>query len=236
MGMTGRLAAAALCGVAGMVAAGAAQAQWYGRVDLGWSDTTNADFADKDFALDGAICADLACTTAGKLQDLGSTFVAGAGVGYRFNRSLRGDVVLGFRHGYQLRGSDALGTQFSADVKSTALMVNAYWDFHLANKWMPYIGAGVGATQNEVKPISINNGGLVFGLPGGKTNDTAVALMAGLAIPMATFTFDFGYRYFDLGKIETNAGAVTFGSQPVGTYSGAIGNLRAHEIVVTIRF
>lgn len=218
----------------------AALAQTYWRVDTGYSWSRDADIRDKNFALDGVICGDPACTVGGKLDDVDNSWILGAGVGYRFNPNVRGDVTLGYRGGYNINGTD-LGvppTTFSGDVSSTALMLNGYYDFQPLTWGTPYIGAGIGWARNKVDSITGTILGFSATVPGGTKTDFAWALMAGVSFRLnPTVTLEVGYRYIDLGKIETDFGPVTtVPAFPGLTYSGASGKLKAHELTVGLRF
>jgi len=217
-----------------------AQAQMYWRLDLGWSKTNDAEFKDKNFAADVVICGDLACNTPGKLNDVGDSYVLGGGIGYRFSPNVRGDVTLGYRGDYSLTGTDGGGAQFKSDITSMVVMANGYYDFS-AGGVRPYIGAGIGWAQNEMDPVVQTFPGGSITTPGGKKSGTAFALMAGVGIPVSGWVLDIGYRYIDLGKIESGSGtaSATFTGVPGAIpfpYSGAEGKLTAHEITVGVRF
>jgi opacity protein-like surface antigen len=226
----------ALVAAAG-IAAGAAQAQLYWRVDSGYSWSKDAGISDKNFPLNGIICGNAACTVPGQLNDLDNSLILGAGVGYRFDPNLRGDVTLGYRGYYKLRGVDAgvPATSFSADVKSWLGLLNGYYDFPVGGSWMPYLGAGIGFARNKVDSVTGTGGGITASVPGGTKTEFAWALMAGVSYPLnAGMTLDIGYRYLDAGRAETDFGAVS--PAVFGTYSGASGKLRAHELAVGLRF
>jgi opacity protein-like surface antigen len=218
-----------------------AQAQMYWRVDLGWSKANDADFKDKNFAADALICGDLLCSTPGKVDDAGDSYVLGAGIGYRFNPNMRGDVTVSYRGGYGLSGTDGGGAQVKSDITSLAFMANAYYDFSTGGV-RPYVGAGLGWAQNDMDPVTVSLPTVVFTLPGGKKSGAAFALMAGVAIPVSGWMLDIGYRYIDLGKIEAGSGTatVTVTAVPGGSvsfpYSGAEGKLTAHELTLGLRF
>jgi len=234
------LAASALM----LTAAGAAQAQLYGRVDLGYSSSTSADIQDNNFALDGVICGDAACTTPGKITDVGSAFLIGGGVGWRFNPNFRLDGTVGYRGGYKVDASvpDGLGgaNSIKSDVTSWNVMLNGYYDFTVS--WgKPYLGAGIGWASNKVDDIMVTNAafpGIALSAPGGTKSGFAWALMGGVGIPLsAALTLDLGVRYTDLGKLATNVGPILVNGTPTGfTYSGASGHLRAWELLVGLRF
>jgi opacity protein-like surface antigen len=48
-------------------------------------------------------------------------------------------------------------------------------------------------------------------------------------------TLDFGYRYVDLGRFDTSAGAATL-TGAAAPYAGATGKLRVNELVVGVRW
>jgi len=227
-----------------LTAAGAAQAQLYGRVDLGYSSSTSADIQDNNFALDGVICGDAACTTPGKITDVGSAFLVGGGVGWRFNPNFRIDGTVAYRGGYKVDASvpDGFGAtnNIKSDVTSWNLMLNGYYDFALT--WgKPYLGAGIGWASNKVDDIMVTNAafpGIALSAPGGTKSGVAWALMGGVGIPLsAALTLDLGVRYTDLGKLATNVGPILVNGTPTGfTYSGASGHLRAWELLVGLRF
>jgi opacity protein-like surface antigen len=174
----------------------------------------------------------------GKLKDVGTAFVLGAGVGQRFTSVLRGDVTLGYR-GYKLDAMDGAGSNFKGNLKSLALMVNAYYENDApSGSWKPYIGAGLGMAQNKFDAFSgSNSAGDTFAGSGGETKTgLAWGLMAGFEVLMSkTYTLDFGYRYIDLGKIEIPAGTLDAEGIPV-SYDGAAGKLKAHELFIGVRF
>jgi opacity protein-like surface antigen len=223
-----------------LAAAGTAQAQIYWRLDTGYSISTGADIRDKNYAANQVINGDPVANVPGKLKDVGPAFVLGTGVGTRFTPVLRGDVTLGYR-GYKLDSTDGADSNFKADLKSLALMVNAYYENDSASgSWKPYIGAGFGVAQNRFGDFTgTNSAGGTFTGPGATKTGLAWALMAGFAVPISKVRMlDFGYRYIDLGKIETIAGTIIdSGGNPVTTtFDGLTGKLRAHELFVGVRF
>jgi opacity protein-like surface antigen len=224
-----------------LAAAGAVQAQLYYRVDTGYSKSLNADFKDQDPDLP-QICADAPCTTPGTLEKaVGSSVILSAGVGRRFNPNMRADVTLGYRGGYKLDDTEksVLTSHFKADAKSLALMANVYRDFPLA-AWTPYAGAGLGVALNKIGTISLSledGSGSTGTAPGGTKTGLAFALMAGAGIRLGRLTLDVGYRFIDLGKIESGAGDIIIdGVVLTPPYAGVTGKLRAHELTVGLRF
>jgi len=219
------------------VASNLAEAQIYWRADAGYSWSMNADIHDKNFTPGGlGICGDLACSTPGKLSDAGGSGLLGAGVGWHLSQNFRVDGTATYRGWYSLDETDGAGTHFKSDVKSWSVMANGYYDFPLA--WGgSYVGAGIGWAQNKVASGTASNSGITFDAPGGTSSGFAWSLMAGVGVPVSsTLIADFGLRYIDLGKVETDAGNISLGGVPVYNYSGAEGNARAWEVTVGLRF
>ena len=216
-----------------------AQAQPYGRLDVGFSSAQDAGIRDKNFAADGFICADPGCNAGMELDDVGGSGVLSAGVGWRFNRNFRADLTIGYRGGYELDDRDRFPSRFKADITSTSVMLGAYWDFARSGA-TPYLGAAVGWAQNKIDEI-VNTGGALGSnaifLPGGTWSGRAWSLMAGVGIPLGgSVTLDLGYRFIDLGEIESDSGPVSCTFPCSGTYSGLSGKLRAHELMFGVRF
>jgi opacity protein-like surface antigen len=230
-----------------IVAAGASHAQPYWRADAGYSGTVNAGIRDNNFASDRHICGP-SCATAAELDDIGQSVVLSAGVGWRLSRNLRADVEFGYRGWYELKDSDASLSKFSADIVSVSALLGVYWDF--AVNWgqaRPYLGAGVGVASNKIDPItetrSLVGQGMLgtdsLTVPGGTWSGAAWSLMAGIQFPLdRRLTVDAGYRYVDLGRIESDPGSLTCAPTPCQgiTYSGMSGRLRAHELMLGLRF
>lgn len=222
-------AAGLLClAIAGFAAGMPAHAQMYWRLEVGYSKPNDAEFKDNNFDEAGNILADPNFQQA-TLNNIEGSPIVGGGVGYRFTSGLRGDVTLAYRPFYSLNDRTFEAT-YSADITSTTLMVNGYYDF-TAGGVRPYIGVGIGWARNETDGL-IQNFGLGFSntFSGATREDTAVALMAGVGIPFPGWTLDIGYRYIDLGKFETGTIAA------FGITSGHTGKLTAHELTLGARF
>lgn len=220
-------------------AAAGAQAQLYFRGDLGTSLSTNADFGDND-PNNFLICGNPPCTAPGRFSDFGNALVLDAAMGARMSPNARIEAMLGYRS-YAFRALDGgiPSTEFRANVTSVSAMLNGYYDFP-GQGWTPYLGVGIGTSQNKIDTLSFDDGLSFFGsVPGGSRSDFAWSFMAGAGIPLSySTTLDFGYRYMDLGKVEIPSGApVTIGGVVTPpAYGGATGNLRAHEFTVGVRF
>lgn len=227
--------------LAGVAVVGTAQAQLYYRLDTGYSKSLRANIQDQDPDFP-QICGDALCMP-GRLDGaVDSSVVLSSGVGRHFSRNVRGDVTLGYRGGYKLDDSDNFSpsNHFKADITSLALMANVYRDFPSAVV-TPYLGVGIGVVHNRIATISLEDGvGSTGTAPGGKKIGLAFAFMAGAGIPLGDSTLDVGYRFIDLGKVESGSGDIIMDNIVVGVtttpYAGATGKLRAHELTVGLRF
>lgn len=219
------------------MAAAPACAQTYWRLGSGISKPLNAAVKDRDFQTGMGICADFFCSAPGQADHVKASPILEAGIGYRFTPSLRGEAMFSYRVDYSLDAPDPSNALYDADIRSNVFLLNGYYDFAASGNLQPYLGLGVGWAQNRMGTLkqSFPLGGNFFNaLSGGKKNNAAFALMAGVGIPQGSWTLDIGYRYIDLGKIESGTIYTSlFSSFPV---SGLTGKLRAHELTVGTRF
>jgi len=144
------------------------------------------------------------------------------GVGYQFNRWLRGDLTLEYRGGATLQSlytlTDSVSTQqyadfYRADVSSIIGLANVYADIGTWYGITPFVGAGIGFAHNMVSGFTDQG----FAYPGngngypsggyfsnGSQNQFAWALMAGLDYDVTSnLKLELGYRYLNYGKLTT---------------------------------
>ena len=232
----------AICTLIGAVHAESAHAQFltsgmYVRGDLGWSWAQDAEIVDKNFPLDGFIL-DSTGTGPGVVNDIGDSYVLGIGVGARVSPNFRADIVYSYRGGYELSDTDQFGDAFGAKITSSSVMGNLYWDIPLQmSGFAPLVGAGIGWAGNQMKEVVTEDGGVFF-LPEGETSGLAWQAMAGVSFNVSPqAAVDVFYRYFDGGNLQTEFGTAfdDLGAS-AGTYTGMRGDLRAHEIVLSLRW
>jgi len=188
--------------------------------------------------------------------DLSGSSLFGVGVGYQVNGWLRGDITAEWRNAAVLRGS-VIGSFFnrgfivpnvdnySADVSSALVLLNAYVD--LGTWWCitPFIGAGVGTAYHRV--ISFRDDGLnlanftsnpstFFGADGTKM-DLAWALHAGLGYRVnQNLTIELAYRYAHLGDAVTTAGGFPFDLSFVGTHFWTVKDITSNDLKLGVRW
>jgi opacity protein-like surface antigen len=108
-----------------------------------------------------------------------NAFVGGAGLGYQYNDMFRMDVTADWAGKYEIAPG--------AEISTTTLLGNAYYDFANESMFTPYVGAGVGYGWVNGKGGASDKSGLALGLAAG----VAVDLNNNLAV-------DVGYRLHDI--------------------------------------
>ena len=128
---------------------------WYLRGDIGYSnqrvdelDNALYDFYDEVDTVD---------------KDFTGAPLAAAGVGFRFNKWFRADVTGEHRSKSEFNGADIgyvdgfiIPDNYSAKKSEWLGMVNAYIDLGSWHGISPFIGAGVGAVNVEIRTLSIS--------------------------------------------------------------------------------
>jgi opacity protein-like surface antigen len=147
-------------------------------------------------------------------KEFDSSILAGLGLGYQFNDWFRVDVTGEYRGGSTFTGLDVWNTGTGLNkyegIKSEWLfLANAYID--LGTWWCitPFVGAGIGYSQNTISNFRDYN--MIFPSTALGYSDSrsqwefAWALHAGLAYKVnKNFTAEFAYRYVNLGDARTN--------------------------------
>jgi len=222
----------------------------YIQLDTGWSWAANAGMTNTTPRPAGSNCLMQAFTVppahvcAGTLNNLGTSPIIGFGVGYRLPRGIRVDVTYDNRSGYNLSGTSPTGVNFDPKVTANTVLFNGYYDlpFKIGERVRPYVGGGLGWSKNKVNNINYSEPGPPPGagqVPGGSKGGLAWQLTLGAEVQVTdNWVLDIGYRYVDLGKIETAAGPATAG-QPFNAdnYTTPLqGKLRANEILFNVRY
>lgn len=222
----------------------------YIQLDTGWSWAANAGMTNTTPQPAGANCllqaftVPPAHTCAGTLDSLGSSLVLGFGVGYRLPGGIRIDVTYDNRSGYNLSGTSLTGVNFDPKVTANTVLFNGYYDLpiKIGERVRPYIGGGIGWSKNKVNNINYSEPGPSPDsgqVPGGSKGGLAWQLTLGAEVRVTeNWVLDIGYRYVDLGKIETSAGPATAGDPfNADNYTTPVqGKLRANELVFNFRY
>lgn len=224
----------AVLSIVGTSAVAADMSKWYVQADAGYGWAADAGL--NNVSETGNIL------VYSPLDKLGKSFSYGVAVGYNINENIRTELAFTIRDGFELKDTDTgldPNYNFKGDVQSIATMANAYYTWNKA-LFSPYVGAGLGYSQNKIKSLAYSavdrsDGGIA---PGGKTNNFAYQLMAGIDYKInAKWTLDLGYRYADLGNIESKSGEnVDPSGSSLNTYDGSKGDLKVHEAKLGLRY
>jgi opacity protein-like surface antigen len=180
---------------------------WYLRGDLGMSNQSVKRLDSPDPAFD-------LVTVHEKGFDSAPTF--GVGIGYQFNNWLRADVTTEYRGGATFHGLDSyvdgalpggFGSNDYRGTKSEWLtLLNGYIDLGTWYSLTPYIGAGIGITQNTISNFRDTNlAANAIGYSNSHSQwELAWALHAGAAYHVnQNFIIDLSYRYTNLGDASS---------------------------------
>jgi opacity protein-like surface antigen len=207
----------------------------YFRADVGysWSRDPEAKFTQTDgggvFVTDSVIGA-----------SLDDSWLVGGGFGCgHAPRGLRAEVMFDWRGDRDLTGTLATGgasilsgSAFSTSVQTSTVMFNAYYDLGLwRDRFVPYIGAGVGVAHHDLDTVSYATS---LNTQEGDTKwSLAWSLMAGVGVQLSErVVLDLGYRYIDMGKV--NSGTIDSAGFPNPPLR--LDDLTAHEFKVGLRF
>jgi opacity protein-like surface antigen len=101
----------------------------------------------------------------------------GGGVGYQFNDNMRADLTVDWAGDYDVAPG--------ADMSTTTVLGNLYFDWANESAFTPYVGAGLGY-------------GWVSDTPSGDDSGIAYGLTAGVAMDLTdNIALDLGYRFRD---------------------------------------
>ena len=208
---------------------------WYARVDSGNSsmDRPNITQAGVDDLL---------------RPNIKDSYTLGGGIGRYFTCNVRGDIT--YDHRFQSGITGFNGNQFSPaygdqkfKMSNDVVLFNAYYDFDTRSRFTPYIGVGLGFTNNHIGRGSGTVGSLAstggFGNAltsnGNDTFHAAAAVMAGMSVALRErLSLDAGYRFLYLGTANTGNVYDTRLNAPAGRNS--IEELHAHEFRVGLRY
>ncbi len=199
---------------------------WYLRGDIGIGALDSGKYNYSDYPA-GVIFAD---------KHHGAQMFGGIGAGYQFNSWLRFDVTgeyrgasrFGVRDQYSLNCSTILQpncvnvgqNDVRSKISSMVALANIYLDLGTWAGLTPFIGAGIGMTQNRTSggtdkgmnfSFNSTNGAPYAGygtststMASGSKTGIAYALMAGVSADVSqNLKLEAGYRYLNMGKYQT---------------------------------
>lgn len=130
----------------------------------------------------------------------------------------------------------------SQGIRSTAAMLNFYYDIKLSEAFSPYLQIGAGIARNKAKTLSkiVSDAGgpyLTSTYPGKVSHDFAWQVGAGIVFKINdTVNLDLGYKHINLGKVKTKVGSEASLLGTVTTQPAAGMRLKGHEVTAGLRF
>jgi opacity protein-like surface antigen len=109
----------------------------------------------------------------------------GGGIGYQYNDNLRTDVTVDWSGKYEIAPG--------ADISTTAVLGNLYFDWANDTAFTPYVGAGLGYGWVHGSGVASDDSGLAYGLTAG----VSVDLTDNVAV-------DAGYRFREINVSGDN--------------------------------
>ena len=142
-------------------------------------------------------------------NELDSTFGGSLAMGYDFSKKLNIPVRTELEYAAFTK-AEAKGIICGDNIKHSnniqTLFMNIYYDINTGTKFIPYIGAGVGAGFIRTKARIDWRSGDNIESTGSKTETNfAWNIGLGLGYQIANnVALDVGYRFVDLGRVQTN--------------------------------
>ena len=212
---------------------------WYLRGDIGFS---NQSVKTKDWFSYPSLLSlsqDNGFDTAG---------IFGLGVGYQFNNWFRADVTGQYRGNANFHGTDifvysnagvptAGADTYTASKSEWLVLANAYVDLGTWWSVTPFIGAGVGFSQNTISHfVDTNTPTLgVASAPSASKWNFAWALHTGLAYRVTPgFTVELGYSYVNLGDAAT--GVVSDFTGFANNHTMGFKDITSHDLKLGVRW
>ena len=182
---------------------------------------------------------------------IGNNRAWGAGLGYYFSPSVRGDLTLDWSNTATAHGlvAPATGATVQGErqfgVKHTVGLANLYYDFDTRTRFTPYLGVGVGFARNTTTAGTVAVAGCAAAtcsvtMDGTTKTNAAGAFMAGFSAKLADrWSLDAGYRFLYLGDTRTSDLIITRTPPVVGAPNSSpatqVNDLYAHQVRVGLR-
>lgn len=185
---------------------------------------------------------------------LDNTWLAEGGLGCGSgSRGFRGEITLGYRGDRELEGEPGLydpgppvggpepgGPRIPLDdplhtsIQTYTLMLNIYKDLGNYNRFVPYIGAGIGLAVHDVEEVYFSgNPALTNRIEGDRDVSFAWSLMAGVGYQISDRAIlDVGYRYIDMGSAQSGRVDTAGFTNP----AVKIDDIAAHEVKLGLRY
>ena len=168
-------------------------------------------------------------------NDLGDGYAFGFSAGKYIKDNIRIEFEALKREDYKynsLRNDSS--TRFNrADISSTALFINGFYEFQpssISNKsFIPYLGGGIGGSRNKMGKISR----IDTTVDGDTVNEFAYKLSAGTLFSLKEkVSLDVSYQYVNLGEFNSSLSAS--GGRMQKAYNG--GEIESHELMIGLQY
>ncbi len=134
-------------------------------------------------------------------------FMASGALGYRYEH-FRGELEYVWRK----KNSKQITEFTKGQFKSQSFMFVVYYDFFPYSWFTPFINAGIGYTRNK---LSIRNTVVDVNYKL-KENAFTWSLGAGISAKITNrWNLDLGYRYYDMGSLDTYNGKTSLDDQEI---------------------
>ena len=183
-------------------------------------------------------------------DDLGTGSAFGFSAGKYLSDNFRLELELIKRTGYEYDadynggGEEEARMSLAADLDSTSIFVNGFYDFQpfsISNTAItPYLGGGIGISRNKIGETTEYAAGVGTGntIEGDTVNQFAYKLSAGTLVSLTEqLSLDVNYQYVNLGafkggvRVETNG---VFNQNLVNGVNG--GDIKTQELMVGLQY
>ena len=183
-------------------------------------------------------------------DDLGTGSAFGFSAGKYFSDNFRLELELIKRTGYEYDadynggGEEAARMSLAADLESTSIFVNGFYDFQpfiIRNTAItPYLGGGVGISRNKMGTIMEHRFGLTNGVTndGNTINQFAYKFSAGTLVSLTEqLSLDVNYQYVNLGAFKGGTEVYDNGVREPDDHRGTNdGDIKTQELMVGLQY
>lgn len=173
-----------------------------------------------------------------KRKSIDSSTIYRTAVGVSINENLR--VSLEHLYGGSYKYSNMVYGEFTNvsnnfKVKHQTNLLNAYYNIDPINGIKPYVGIGVGVSQNKVSGTNYvdSDNAVLYYAKGKKTNSFAWGFTAGASYDITKSVYlDLSYKYLDLGSVRGNG--VTGVSGNTANITSVSGKLKTNTVMLSV--
>lgn len=168
--------------------------------------------------------------------DVQDTGLFGVGIGMKVDDQVRIEGNLSYYSPFDVDGRDGAGNSITTEVESIGGMISILYDIEQVHEFIgsdtftPYVGGGVGISMLDTDSMTTSGGASE---PGTEVYNLTYAVRAGLGARITdSLTFDFGYKFINLGQFEQDGGV----SNGANSKTTKFDDLLVHEFKAGLRF